>query len=274
MNGCFAQKRATQVVALGFYEWLLLTQSGRSETRAFSMSRLRNIEWHRLGIEAAAIVVSILLAFWIDAWWDLRSQGEEARAYLAALETELLENRRIIDGDLEDLRSWVADSRSFLEDVVSPSAEPSNEQINRMIYETNPSETTPLLTAALEDLKSSGVLPAIESAELRRAIADYDRRLDRVESRLDFVSDNFREYILRYHIQHSSFSESGWEENAEVEESLVSFESDTEAFAANRTYANLLILRILGYSGVRRAHIEVQTQIDRVLELIPDASER
>jgi hypothetical protein len=234
----------------------------------------QELKWRSAVLDGFAVLVGILLAFAIDAWWDLRSQNEEARAYLVALETELLENRRIIDGNLEDLRSWVTNSRSFIEDVVSPSAEPSNEQINRMIYETSPSQTTPLLTAALEDLKSSGGLPAIESAELRRAIADYDRRLDRVASQLDFVSDNFREYILRYHIQHSSFTESDWEENAEVEESLVSFELDTEAFAANRTYANLLILRILGYSGLRNTHIEVQTQIDRVLALIKDASQR
>jgi len=251
-----------------------MTQSDRSGTRAFSMSGLKNIEWHRLGIEAAAIVVSILLAFWIDAWWDLRSQGEEARAYLAALETELLENRRIIDEDLEDLRSWVADSRSFLEDVVSPSAEPSNKQVARMIWETDPRETTPLLRAALEDLKSSGGLPAIESAALRHAIADYDRNLDRDASSLDNVRDNFREYILLYHVQHSSFTESGWEEVAGVEESLASFEFDTEAFAANRTYANLLILRILSYSTLRDTHIEVQTHIDRVLALIPDEPQR
>ena len=237
------------------------------------MARLRNIEWYRLGIEAAAIVVSILLAFWIDAWWDLRGQNEEARAYLAALETELLENRRIIDEDLEDLRSWVADSRSFLEDVVSPSAEPSGEQVKRMVWETGPLETTPLLTAALEDLKSSGGLPAIESAELRRAIADYDSKLDRDASFLDEVRFYFREYILQYHIQHSSFTESEWEEYAEVEEYLVSFEFDTGAFAANRTYANLLILRILGYSGLRDTRIEVQAQIDRVLALISDASQ-
>ncbi len=238
------------------------------------MSGLKSIEWHRLGIEAAAIVGSILLAFWIDAWWDLRSQGEEARAYLAALETELLENRQIIDRDLEDIRSWVADSRSFIEDVVSPSAEPSSEHVKRMVWETGPWETTPLLRAALEDLKSSGGLPAIESAELRYAIADYDRKLDRDASELEFVRDNFREYILQYHIQHSSFTESEWEQVAEVEESLASFELDTEAFAANRTYANLLILRILGYSRLRHSHIEVQKQIDRVLELIPDTSQR
>lgn len=232
----------------------------------------QELKWRSAALDGFAVLVGILLAFAIDAWWDLRSQNEEAQAYLAALETELLQNRRIIDGNLEDIRSWVTNSRSFIEEVVSPSAEPSNEQVKRMIWETAPRQTTPLLTAALEDLKSSGGLPAIESAELRRAIADYDRKLDRVASALDFVRDNFREYILRYHIQHSSFTESGWEEVAEVEESLASFEFDTEAFAANRTYANLLILRILGYSGLRGAHIEVQTQIERVLALIRDAT--
>ena len=234
----------------------------------------QKLKWRSAFLDGFAVLVGILLAFAIDAWWDLRSQNEEARAYLVALETELLENRRIIDGDLVVLRSWVADSRSFLEDVVSPSAEPSNEQIKRMIWETDPSQTTPLLTAALEDLKSSGGLLAIESAALRRAIADYDSKLDRDASELDDVRDDFRGYILQYHIQHSSFAESEWEEYAEVEESLVSFELDTEAFAANRTYANLLILRILGYSGLRNTHIEVQTQIDRVLALIKDASQR
>lgn len=234
----------------------------------------QELKWRSAVLDGFAVLVGILLAFAIDAWWDLRSQDEEARAYLAALETELLENRRIIDGDLEDLRSWVADSRSFLEDVVSPSAEPSDEQVKRMVFETGPWETTPLLTAALEDLKSSGGLPAIKSAELRRAIADYDRKLDRDASVLDAVRFYFREYILQYHIQHSSFTESEWEEVAEVDESLVRFEGDTKAFAANRTYANLLILRILGYSGLRDTRIEVQTQIDRVLALIPDASQR
>jgi hypothetical protein len=231
------------------------------------------LKWRSAVLEGFAVLVGILLAFAIDAWWDLRSQDEEARAYLAALETELLENRRIVDRDLESLRSWVADSRSFLEDVVSPSAEPSYEQVERMLWEMGPWQTTPLLRAALDDLKSSGGLQAIESAELRRAIADYDRKLDRDASELDDLRDNFREYTLQYHIQHGSFTEFEWEEYAEVEESIGSFELDIEAFVANRTYANLLILRILNYSNLRDTHLEVQTQIDRVLALIPDASQ-
>jgi hypothetical protein len=37
------------------------------------MNDKNNIPWPRIGVEAVAILVSILLAFSIDAWWDERS---------------------------------------------------------------------------------------------------------------------------------------------------------------------------------------------------------
>ena len=234
------------------------------------MSPNQELKWRSAVLDGFAVLVAILLAFSIDAWWDLRIQDEEARAYLEALETELIENRKIIDRDFETLRNWVAQSRTFLEDVVSPKAEPSDEQVRRMVWETGPEQTTPLLRAAVDDLKSSGGLQAIRSAELRRAIAEYVRELDRDASELDDLRNNFREYVLQYHIQYGSFTEFDWEEYAEVDESLVSFELDREAFAANRTYANLLIVRILNYSNLRDTHREVRAQIDRVLTLISD----
>jgi hypothetical protein len=234
----------------------------------------QDLKWKAAVLDGFAVLIGILLAFAIDAWWDLRSQNEEAQAYLDALETELLENRRIIDGDIELLRIWVAESHSYLEDVVSPSANPSYDQVERMVWRTGPAQTTPLLRAALDDLKSSGGLQSIKFAELRHAIADYDRKLDRDASELDDVRDNFREYILQYHIEYGSFTEFEWEEYAGVEESIASFEVDAEAFAANRTYANLLIVRILNYSNLRDTHLEVQEQIDRVLGLIPDSPEQ
>jgi hypothetical protein len=50
-----------------------------------------NIPWKRLTAEGAAIVVSILLAFWIDAWWDDRAERTLVRESLEAIEVELLE---------------------------------------------------------------------------------------------------------------------------------------------------------------------------------------
>ena len=140
-----------------------------------------------------------------------------------------------------------------------------------MVWETGPDQTTPLLRAAIDDLKSSGGLQAIKSAEVRRAIAEYVRKLDRDASELDDLRDNFREYILQYHIQHGSFTEFDWEEYAEVDDTMVRFDLDKEAFVENRTYANLLIVRILNYSNLRDTHKEVQVQINRILALLSDA---
>ena len=232
------------------------------------MNSIEELKWRPAVLDGFAVLVGILLAFAIDAWWDLRGQDEEARAYLTALETELIENRKIIEQDLEFLHQAVTDSRTFLENVVSPEAEPSYEEIRRMVWETGPTQTTPLLRAAVDDLKSSGGLRAITSAEIRRAIAEYVRRLERDASELEKLRANFREYILAYHIQHGSFTEFDWEEYAEIEKSTVSFEADAEAFAANRTYANLLILRILNFSNLRDSHRQVRDQIDQVLLLI------
>lgn len=69
-----------------------MTQSGRSPGRTKSLSDIKNIEWRRLGIEAAAIVISILLAFWIDAWWDGRNEDNAFSQNLLALEQEILQN--------------------------------------------------------------------------------------------------------------------------------------------------------------------------------------
>ena len=55
------------------------------------------MKWRSAVLDGFAVLVRILLAFAIDAWWDLRNQEEEAQAYLEALETELIENREIID---------------------------------------------------------------------------------------------------------------------------------------------------------------------------------
>jgi hypothetical protein len=40
------------------------------------MTDSHNIRWKRLAIEAPAIVISILLAFAIDAWWEERQATE------------------------------------------------------------------------------------------------------------------------------------------------------------------------------------------------------
>ena len=52
------------------------------------MTGPRIIPWKRIGVEAAAIVVSILLAFAIDAWWAERINQSRSEGQLRALAIE------------------------------------------------------------------------------------------------------------------------------------------------------------------------------------------
>ena len=60
------------------------------------MTKAQNIPWNRLVVEAAAIVVSILLAFAIDAWWDDRQQRNEEQTILKALLDDLHDKRNYL----------------------------------------------------------------------------------------------------------------------------------------------------------------------------------
>jgi hypothetical protein len=42
------------------------------------MTLVRNIHWPRIIAEGTVIVVSILLAFWIDAWWQGQVEKKES----------------------------------------------------------------------------------------------------------------------------------------------------------------------------------------------------
>ncbi len=65
------------------------------------MTDSEKIPWKRLTAEGAAIVVSILLALSIDAWWEDREQEQQLIGNLQALEEEMEFNHHLINADLE-----------------------------------------------------------------------------------------------------------------------------------------------------------------------------
>lgn len=60
------------------------------------MAEAQKIPWKRLAAEATAIVVSILLAFAIDAWWDERGNHEAEQLLLERLRADFTELRAAI----------------------------------------------------------------------------------------------------------------------------------------------------------------------------------
>jgi len=56
------------------------------------MSKSNEISWKRLTAEAVAIVVSILLAFSIDAWWNNRQRETEVQNTISNLAIEFADS--------------------------------------------------------------------------------------------------------------------------------------------------------------------------------------
>ncbi len=64
------------------------------------MANTNNIQWKRLSVEGTAIVVSILLAFSIEAWWDNYQDRSEEQGILLGLKSEFEQNLAFIEIEL------------------------------------------------------------------------------------------------------------------------------------------------------------------------------
>ena len=64
------------------------------------MSKVSEIPWPRILAEGTAIVVSILLAFSIEAWWTDRQEQAEQERILLALKKEFETNLATIEEQL------------------------------------------------------------------------------------------------------------------------------------------------------------------------------
>ncbi|MDJ0940551.1 MAG: hypothetical protein QNJ00_12400 [Woeseiaceae bacterium] len=91
------------------------------------MLRTSEIPWLRILAEGTAIVVSILLAFAIDAWWQERTEADQERAQLEALLAEFVSARE----HLQRQACWLEDSLGGTLGLLAqmgPEAEPDPEQ--------------------------------------------------------------------------------------------------------------------------------------------------
>jgi len=141
------------------------------------MPNTNNIQWKRISVEGAAIVVSILLAFSIQAWWDDHQDRAEEQGILLGLKSEFEQNLAFIDTQLS-YRNAVIDSilKIFDASVARTSIEP--DILDELIGDVTWWENIEYSRGAIDGLLQSGGLSLIENEELRRVIASMPSRYD------------------------------------------------------------------------------------------------
>ena len=130
-------------------------------------------KWFRVVVEACVIVISILLAFGIDAWWDERKDLHRERAYLVILRDDVVrtigENNRVIDEQSEEQARIL----NIAENIRAGADLPAN------IRTTFPTVTLPAESMdAYRDLVASGGTTLIASPDVRSAMANLLHRVE------------------------------------------------------------------------------------------------
>ena len=229
------------------------------------MSRTNAIWRHPL-LEGLAVLVGILIAFGIDAWWQERSERVTEQAYLEALNSELQDARAFFTAHSGELSADVALAWKVLEALNSADhAGLSDDSLNALALELGPLSIRSPPRAALDDLISSGGTALVRNAAVRRAIASYERSLSSDERTQESMVELWLTHLAPYRYDHATIN---YDDIPGVPVRDVSAEVDRTAYIGNRTYANLLMARILRVVDVQESHRESLEELDRVLALL------
>ncbi len=203
-------------------------------------------QWLRIGVDGIVIVVSILLAFGIDAWWDGRRDLEKAQNYAAAL----LEDAQTNLNRLEQARSEAERQRE--------SAVALSEWLKGDGSGADPDSVLTLLVASFavayyvpvtqgyDQVVSVGDLGLL-SEEVRSAMAAWNEVWTSLKNAEEQSQADRHQTFLSFLVEETSlrraFSVAGEVPGAPFGESA--FPPATEDLLGNRRLDNLLTYRIL-----------------------------
>jgi len=130
------------------------------------MTNTNDIKWKRTVAEGAAIVISILLAFWIDTWWEDRKEAQLEVVYLHELQEDFEQNKSRLEDQIaefeETARSMFVLQQQSALDSPSMSVAELNENFSQII---NMSGFFPV-NRAYANMTGSGDLKLIRSRPL------------------------------------------------------------------------------------------------------------
>ena len=133
------------------------------------MPNTQAIPWKRLSAETGAIVLSILLAFWIDAWWDDRNLRVEEHELLLGLEAEFVDLRTRLSFWEGFNRQGIDLIEQYLSDSVNEMGLESFELLFASAWLVNVLD----VGGALDALLASGRLERISDRDIRVRLAKW-----------------------------------------------------------------------------------------------------
>ena len=142
-----------------------------------------SVPWSRVLGEGAIIVVSILLAFWIDAWWQARQESMIEQEYLAALIIEIDELTEEVDRTVAANNELNKSAAARIEGLRS-GVIPDGEELKVLREEGWVAYRLRADLDTYTDLLSTGAVTTLSDNEVRLVLA-------RLRENMDFEQETF-----------------------------------------------------------------------------------
>jgi len=138
------------------------------------MQRQKTARWPRRAWESAAIVVSILLAFAIDAWWEERALRIEEQQVLQGLRSEFQSIGDVLSGHLSEHLQNLQTLEDFLGAVGSSGVEKAGPIVDATLLVLLTPATSDIGNGTLDALLSSGHIEILTDKTLRAKLAAWE----------------------------------------------------------------------------------------------------
>ena len=147
------------------------------------MNEIRKTLWTRIFTEGSAIVVSILLAFWIQAWWESRQDRSHERVILSTLLIEFQGMRDSLDWDTR-FNEAIRDSiRKLTKASIGPENLLSDAEIDELLADLGWNQDLSTWAAPeLSSVISNGDLALVTNLKLRQELGTWPIKLGFVRS--------------------------------------------------------------------------------------------
>lgn len=223
----------------------------------------QSLNW--LLLEGVAIVVSILLAFWIDAWWQDRSDQNRVAEYLSQIRADTLDNQNRLTEALQLEKEQVGAVREILEALRSPvpmtldSATGWTQLKPGFLWYSDPR----LLDGAITALVATGDINLVHDPQIKTALIRYLGQLKADMNEFDRGVNHYfsrRDEVLRV-FETARIPASEAEEDSLARE-LLSIQNDKTAAAAFRLLERNMANRIWYLEQMLLATGELSSQLD------------
>lgn len=137
------------------------------------MTKPERIPWKRITVEGVAVVVSILLAFWIDTWWEDQKETRFEVVYLYELQEDFEHNKSTLEITTARLEGVIRSTLVLQEQSALASPSLPVAELNENFRSITLMPTFIPVNRAYANLTGSGDLRLIESRPLKNALAEY-----------------------------------------------------------------------------------------------------